>query len=85
MLYNTLERFSPQTKPQMFAILLVAVLIGWTLTLPASATEEHISSINVSGTGSVSVAPDMAMISFGVVREAEDSPRSAFGQQQGNG
>lgn len=54
-----------------FAIPLVAMLIVGVLVLPASAAEERISTINVSGTGSVSVAPDMAMISFGVVRETK--------------
>jgi len=38
---------------------------------PAIASENPVSVISLNGTGSVSVAPDMAILSFGVVEEAK--------------
>lgn len=46
---------------------------------PVLAAESQTGSISVSGTGSVSVAPDMAVVSVGVVREAETA-REALDQ-----
>ena len=50
------------------------VLAGAIFTLPfssAGAGEADKSTISVTGTGSEAVAPDMALVSVGVVREAK--------------
>lgn len=52
---------------------ILAILISLFVLNPHSsfANEKQVSTISLSGTGSVSVAPDMAILSFGVVKEAE--------------
>jgi len=41
------------------------------LAQPSLAEEKQVSTISLSGTGNVSIAPDMAIVSFGVVKEAK--------------
>lgn len=54
-----------------------AVLAGFLAMPTAMAQDKQTSTISVSGTGTTSVAPDMALISVGVLREA-DTAREAL-------
>lgn len=59
--------------PQKASHFIIATLAVFFVLTPQKsvADENQPSIISLSGTGSVSVAPDMAVISFGVVKEAE--------------
>lgn len=50
---------------------IAALFISALLIVPANASQEQVPSLHVSGTGTVDVEPDMANVSFGVVREAK--------------
>ena len=49
----------------------VTAILAVTFPSQTLATEDHRNTISVTGTGEISVAPDMALVSVGVVREAE--------------
>ncbi|MEM7289513.1 MAG: SIMPL domain-containing protein [Pseudomonadota bacterium] len=53
---------------RLFVVMLVAVVV---FPVASRAAEEKTATISVSGTGTVSVAPDMAIISVGVMRQAK--------------
>lgn len=55
-------------RPMMLTLALVTVPLA---PLPVVADENPTSTISVSGVGTVDVAPDMAVISVGVLREAK--------------
>ncbi|MGI9353430.1 MAG: SIMPL domain-containing protein [Rhizobiaceae bacterium] len=50
---------------------IIACILAVVYPAPSMATEDHRNTISVAGTGEISVAPDMALISIGVMREAE--------------
>ncbi len=53
-------------------IFISTLILTLAFTIPNSfADDKSTSTISLSGTGSVSVAPDMAIVSFGVVKEAK--------------
>lgn len=53
-------------------LLLISLFSAFTTisAVPSQATEERIASVSVNGTGTMRVAPDMAIITAGVVKEA---------------
>ncbi|MEM9277367.1 MAG: SIMPL domain-containing protein [Pseudomonadota bacterium] len=56
-----------------------AILFMCLSNVTTFAAEDRVNTISVTGTGSVSVAPDMAVVSVGVVREAKTA-RDALSQ-----
>lgn len=58
-------------RPSLFAASLVALMS--LATVPAYSQENQTRTLTVSGEGEVSAAPDMAVISIGVVSEAQSA------------
>jgi uncharacterized protein YggE len=73
-------RFAPQQSGLMLAAMLsLAAATSWTNQVAAQETRPREPLISVSGEGEASVAPDMAVVSFSVVRNGAtaDSALSA--------
>ncbi len=68
---NNISRLFPGNFAMVHTLRPLVLLLSFLMIPAAMASEERVSTISVSGTGSVNVAPDLALISFGVVREAK--------------
>lgn len=65
-------RLAMNISSPMRLIAVIVTAITFTAVSPLAVSDDnHISTIRVSGEGEVALAPDIATISFGVVREAK--------------
>ena len=53
------------------ALLILIIAAANLIVLPANANEKPVPTLSVTGNGTIEVAPDMAIVSVGVLREAK--------------